>query len=444
MPGDLSVWALAFVAAACLLSGFTHGVIGFGYPIMATPLVALVVDMKTAIGLLAPVTLLLVTISAFHGGSLAGIARSYWFLPAAMAGGAWLGTLLLLAAPPEPFLLMLALVIALYLNLDRLGRGRSAAVERLRMPVGLGFGFAAGVFEAAANVAGPVLLIYFMLLGLAPALIVQTLNMCFMVGKGAQVATWVAAGGMSPAMWLGVGALAGPSLVALFAGMRIRRRIDAASYRRWLHRALWLMVVLLVGQFAVSTAQASNEQLFAAIDEGKEIVAEGLIARRRADVNARNAQRETPLHRAVEKGMKGLVQTLIKAGADVRARSAHGETALHLAALHADPFYVDLLLRAGADVRARNDAGETPLQWAALSGHIVPAQRLLTDGADANVPDIRGNLPLHAAADGGHSEIVRMLLPRTADPGRPNREGKSPRDYARERGYDEIERLLER
>jgi hypothetical protein len=53
-----------------------------------------------------------------------------------------MGTRLLLAAPPEPFLLVLAAVILLYLNLDRLGRGPSPIVTRLRAPLGIGFGSA--------------------------------------------------------------------------------------------------------------------------------------------------------------------------------------------------------------------------------------------------------------------------------------------------------------
>ena len=64
------------------------------------------------------------------------------------------------------------------------------------MPFGLAFAFVAGVFEAIANVAGPMLLVYFMLLGAAPAQIVQTLNLCFTVGKGSQVATLAASGAL--------------------------------------------------------------------------------------------------------------------------------------------------------------------------------------------------------------------------------------------------------
>jgi len=159
---ELGLWALAFVTVVCLLSGFAHGALGFGFPIVATPLVALVIDIKSAIALLAPVTLVLVLISALRGAAPLAMLREFWFLPVAIAVGAWLGTRLLIAAPPEPFLLVLAFVMLLYLNLDRLGRGHSERVQRQRAVFGIAFGFAAGVFEAIANVAGPVLLIYFM------------------------------------------------------------------------------------------------------------------------------------------------------------------------------------------------------------------------------------------------------------------------------------------
>ena len=264
MSAELGLWALAFVAAACLLSGFAHGALGFGFPIVATPLVALVIDIKSAIALLAPITLVLAVISALRGGSIAAIVRQFWPVLLGAVLGAWLGTRILLAAPPEPFVLILALSILLYLNLDRLGRGTSALVQRLRAPFGFGFGFVAGIFEAIANVAGPILLIYFMLLGLAPAQIIQTLNLCFSMGKAAQTLTWAASGAMTQATWLAIAALVVPTVAALFAGMRVRERIDAATYRRWLRGALWVMAVLLLGQFSAS-ALAADEAAKAAI-----------------------------------------------------------------------------------------------------------------------------------------------------------------------------------
>ena len=256
MIAELGPLALCFVVLVCLAAGFAHGAIGFGFPIVATPLVALVIDVRSAIALLAPVTLVVVLFSAVRGGSLMEVLRRFWYLPPVIIAGSWVGTRVLLEAPPEPFLLVLAGVILLYLNLDRLNLGRSATVKANSIPFGLGVGFVAGASEAIANVSGPLLLVYFMLLGLTPAQTVQALNLCFMMGKSTQVATWAAAGGMTPALWLAVAAFTVPSVAALFVGMRVRSRIDAATYRRWLRGALWLMAALLIGQFIASISRS--------------------------------------------------------------------------------------------------------------------------------------------------------------------------------------------
>jgi uncharacterized protein len=442
MSAELGPAVIAFVVLACLLAGFGHGALGFGFPIVATPLVALAIDIRSAIALLAPITLVLTVISALRGVALSSIVREFWFLPLATALGAWLGTRILLAMPPEPFLLILAGVILLYLNLDRVGRGRSALVQRLRVPFGAAFGFVAGVCEAVANVAGPILLIYFMLLGLAPAQVVQTLNLCFSLGKGAQTATWAISGEISVGGWLLIGALTVPSVAALFAGMRVRSRIDAPTYRRWLRGALWIMAVLLLVQFSTRVS-ASEEALWRAIEEDDEAAALALVRAGNLDVKARNAAGDTPLHRAAEKGMRSLAESLLARGAEVNARSKNGETPLHFAALDADVSVAELLLDAGADPGAQNNDGESVLMWAALSGHVAVAQRLLARGADANARDRKGSLPLHAAADGGHLELARMLLPRTKEPQAKNGAGRSALDYARANGYAQIEKLLE-
>src|ERR1044071_5523689 len=97
MSAELGPAVIAFVALACLIAGFGHGALGFGFPIVATPLVALAIDIKSAIALLAPITLVLTVISALRGAALSSIVREFWFLPLATALGAWLGTRILLA-----------------------------------------------------------------------------------------------------------------------------------------------------------------------------------------------------------------------------------------------------------------------------------------------------------------------------------------------------------
>jgi ankyrin repeat protein len=189
--------------------------------------------------------------------------------------------------------------------------------------------------------------------------------------------------------------------------------------------------------------ETPEEELFRAIREGKGVFAEGLVVDKKVNVNARNAEGETPLHRAVERGMPRLTKLLIDAGANVRARSKHGETPLHLAALHADPILVEMLLAAGADPNARNDSGESVLYWAALTGNTDTARVLVEHGADPDVTDLEGNGPLHGAADGGHIDTVRYLVKVCAEPQGKNRAGQTPGDIARARGYKTIAEIVD-
>ena len=237
----VGAWQLVFVALVILGAGYAHGALGFGFPLIATPLVALALDVKTAIVLVAPVTLVMTTLSVFKGGG--------WREALAMAASSYAGTRLLIGAEPTPFLLVLALLILAYLGLDRLKRGESRFVQRHRVALGIGVGLVAGVFESTANVAVPPLIIYLMLLGTGPLATVQTLNLCFTVGKGVQVGTWVVFGGVTATFWIATAALAVPAVLTLLAGMRVRERIDAATYRRWLRAALSAMAALLVAQF---------------------------------------------------------------------------------------------------------------------------------------------------------------------------------------------------
>lgn len=207
-------------------------------------------------------------------------------------------------------------------------------------------------------------------------------------------------------------------------------------------RALILSALVVMEGAAQAQVPTPEDRLFDAIDEGKELVAEGVLLGGKVSADARNAQGETPLHRAVEKGMKELARAIVKSGANLRARSNSGETVLHLAAMHSDPALVRFLLDAGSDPKARNDEGETALHWAALSGNVEAGRLLLERGADPNIADLKGNRALHAAADSGNIEMVRLLLSRSSDPKVKNREGLSAEDVANERSRPDVAALI--
>jgi hypothetical protein len=243
-------WGIAWVAAVVLAAGFAHGAIGFGFPILAMPLLALVLDYKTAILVTLTSAVALTFTSALSGGGLRESIARFWFMPIVLMAGTYLGTLLMIGMDPAPFVLVLALMLLIYLNVDRLKSLEFGAIARNPRFWGLVTAFAAGLFEATANMSGPVLLIYFMMLAVPPTRLVQLLNFSFIGGKLTQLVAWSVSGGIGIGYWLSTLPLAVLAVAMWLVGVRVRSRVGTATYMRWLRKFMWAMVALLLAQYA--------------------------------------------------------------------------------------------------------------------------------------------------------------------------------------------------
>ena len=116
------------------------------------------------------------------------------------------------------------------------------------------------------------------------------------------------------------------------------------------------------------------------------------------------------LMRAASKGQLQNVKKLINAGEDVNAANAEGDTPLHYAASNGHKDILKILLQAGAAVNATDNYGETPLHDAASNGHKDILKILLQAGASVNAANAEGDTPLHWAAKGGHKDILKILI----------------------------------
>ncbi len=246
LPLAVMVW----IVLAMLLAGFIQGTLGFGFPFVATPLVAMVVDMRTAVITILLPTLATVLVTLVTSGPLGPVLRRFWLMPVYAFLGALAGTGLFIAAPHAPYQLLLALTIIAYLNLDRLSRGDWPLVRRHERAFAPLAGTAAGFFEGTANVAAPPLIIYYLALGLSPVLLVQALQICFLTGKITQFTVLTLYGGVSTAQWLATLPLIAVAVAAGFGGARVRNRIPADTFRVWVKRALLLIALALLIQFA--------------------------------------------------------------------------------------------------------------------------------------------------------------------------------------------------
>jgi uncharacterized membrane protein YfcA len=232
-----------------LIAGLVQGALGFGFPFVATPLIAMATDMRTAIIAVLLPTLTTIVFTLVTSGPIGATLARFWMMPLYMIVGAAVSTSLFVAAPDFPYTLLLAALTLVYLNLDRLGLGESPRVRRHERKIGMLAGLTAGFFEGTANAAGPPLIIFYLALGLTPAMFVQALNICFVVGKSTQLSVMTAYGGVTALQWLATVPLAVVGVLGSYTGARLRDRVDAATYRIWVKRALLMISLALVGQY---------------------------------------------------------------------------------------------------------------------------------------------------------------------------------------------------
>ena len=254
MPGfeHLSLITICWVALVLAFAGTVQGALGLGFPMVATPMIAAVTDMRTAVILVLLPCVATTATNVLMSGPLMPTLRRFWFMPLCMLGGAAIGAKLFVAYTAFPFALLLAGVILLYLYLVRVGQAQWPLVQHYPIAFGVGFAFLAGMSEGAANVAAPPLLMYMFSLGVDRNTFVQVLNLCFTVGKPTQMAILTLEGGVTWTQWAVTLPFAVIATVTTLVGIRLRDRIDAVTYRRWLLRVLFVIALVLVAQYALT------------------------------------------------------------------------------------------------------------------------------------------------------------------------------------------------
>jgi ankyrin repeat protein len=105
-----------------------------------------------------------------------------------------------------------------------------------------------------------------------------------------------------------------------------------------------------------------------------------------------------PLHYAVAEPTN--VEMLLAAQSQVNAKNAEGETPLHWAAGAGLTNSADLLLGHGADINATDNDGNTPLHFAITANRTEMVDWLLGKGANPNLPNREGKTPLDWAKNG--------------------------------------------
>jgi hypothetical protein len=250
MPPDFTYPA---VGIALLIAGFVKGATGLGFPLIATPTVALLLDIRTAITILILPNLFMDSAQVIRGGFPDAIFRRFKGLIAPTIVGVVLGTLVLVKTPLWILNLSLGAMVLVFVvaSVSKWEFAISVRQEKFLSPL---FGFLSGFLNGVTNAAGPTLAIYFYSLKLDKRTFVKSIATIFVITKLTQliaVSTWNLFNGYTIKLSLLVLLF---TLGGFYAGLKTQDRVDQKLFNRGLLFLLALIGLVLIVRAATQTS----------------------------------------------------------------------------------------------------------------------------------------------------------------------------------------------
>ena len=163
-----------------------------GFPLIATPMVTLLLDIRTAVTILVIPNIVMDFTQAFRRGSPTPVFRRFGRLLFMTVLGVFLGTKTLVILPIWILNLSLGIMVVIFAaaNLFESSYQVSPQLEGILSPI---VGFISGFLNGMTNVSGPALAIYLYSLRLKKTDFVKSISTIFIVNKLGQlvaITTW--------------------------------------------------------------------------------------------------------------------------------------------------------------------------------------------------------------------------------------------------------------
>jgi uncharacterized membrane protein YfcA len=239
---------IVLVAVSLLIAGLVKGVIGIGMPIVAFPLLSLLVDVQTAVMLLSVPLILSNIPQALEGGL---VTQTLWNLAPVLAGmipGVWIGVAVLLNVDPAVAKIAAGAGVILVAALTLLGP-KLQIRQRLAGPVGLGAGFCGGLLGGIAALSGPLVFIFLLAKGLRGRAFTKEAS-TFLVVSSVLLASALASSHRFEWRDVLISTLAtAPVVAGTLVGQKVRDIVPADAFKK-----LVVLMVLLSGAQLVWSA----------------------------------------------------------------------------------------------------------------------------------------------------------------------------------------------
>ena len=232
-PGRLTLILLVIFAG-----GFVKGAIGFGFPLMTTPLTSALWDARHAVLLITLASLTNNVGVVARGGGSGRTFRRIVLLMAGLVVGTVGGALMLASVPPSVLSAVVGSAALTFAGIALL-KPDLAVPPHLERYLATPMGVLGGLLGGSTSISGPFIASYTHALKLTKREFVFFLSLLYLVGATTQTASYAALGLFDPAtIVVGLASIL-PNLLGVGLGFRIQDRIDHALFRK--------LVVLVIG-----------------------------------------------------------------------------------------------------------------------------------------------------------------------------------------------------
>ncbi|MEE2822336.1 MAG: sulfite exporter TauE/SafE family protein [Acidobacteriota bacterium] len=232
-------------ALAVLAGGVTKGVTGIGLPVVATPILAVLYDLPTAIAVVIIPTVLTDAALVYRfRDQWREIYRLIPIIPPALVGIV-IGTQILVRIDPQLLKIALGSAVLLFVAMSWFNfiPRRGDSFSKRWAP---GFGLAAGILQGASGTSAPVVTIFLLQVNLDKAVFLFVINAFFLLVDTSQVFSLLGVGLYTPKLFFAAGIIACLALPALFLTLRLQKYISDRLFRKAVLVVLTLTGIVLI------------------------------------------------------------------------------------------------------------------------------------------------------------------------------------------------------
>ena len=245
------VLELAVVVGASAVGALVKGVTGMGYPIIAIPLLALVVGVEDAVVIVAAPNLAANAYLCWEARRFREGTRDLGRLVGWGMVGTVVGTIALVHLPEAPLLVLLAAtIVGFVVQFVRQPELRiDEATSHRWSPVA---GTVAGLMQGSVGVSGPVVATWLHGYRLPKTVYAYAITLIFGLSGAVQLVLLIAQGATTADRMVASAVAAIPVAIMIPVGIRLRDRIDGATFERAVLAVLLLAAVSLVARVVAS------------------------------------------------------------------------------------------------------------------------------------------------------------------------------------------------